>query len=310
MLFSILVCLSFLPGADDKPFEYVAGQPGKGFHSPYLLAVPPSVKGKTSASMLVIPNNTGSIHDDSAFHQEKAERTITRINETMGESLKVIVLVPIFPRAKKDWRIYTQALDRDTMLSDNPVLRRPDLQLVAMIDHARETLKSQGMDCDSRVLMFGFSASGMFTNRFVFLQPHRVKAAAFGSPGGWPIAPVAKEKDKLLRYPIGTGDWEKVTGQPFDLKVVADVPMFLFMGDKDNNDSVTFRDSYESEDEKLIGELWGKTPMSRWPLIEKLYQQHLPKATVKLYPGAGHMVSTVMRNDVIEFFQKHLSSHP
>lgn len=310
MLSSILVCLSCLQAADDKPFQYVAAQPDKGFHSPYLLAVPASVKGTSSATMLVIPNNTGSIHDDAAFHQQKAERTITQVTDTLGESLKVVVLVPIFPRAKKNWRIYTQALDRDTMLSDSPVLRRPDLQLVAMIDHARESLKSRGMDCDSRVLMFGFSASGMFTNRFTFLQPHRVKAAAFGSPGGWPIAPVAREKDKLLRYPIGTGDWELVSGQPFDLKVVAAVPMFLFMGDKDNNDSVTFRDSYESEDEKLIGELWGTTPMSRWPSVEKLYQQHLPKVTVKLYPGAGHLVTTVMRKDVAEFFQKHLTSSP
>lgn len=98
MLSAILVCLSCIPTADDKPFQYVAAQPDKGFHSPYLLAVPASIKGQKSATMLIIPNNTGSIHDDSAFHQQKAERTITQVCNTMGESLKVVVLIPVMQK--------------------------------------------------------------------------------------------------------------------------------------------------------------------------------------------------------------------
>ena len=116
--------------------------------------------------------------------------------------------MPVFPRPATDWKIYTHALDRDAMLTDKKEYARFDLQLVAMIDDARARLKKDKLKFDKSVLMTGFSASGMFANRFVFLHPDRVKAAAIGSPGGWAIAPVANYKEKTLRYPIGTGDFK------------------------------------------------------------------------------------------------------
>ena len=154
--------------------------------------------------------------------------------------------------------------------------------------------------------VFGFSASGMFANRFAFLHPERVRAAVVGSPGGWPLAPVAKVKDKELRYPIGVDDWETVAGTPFNLKALARVPLLVFMGDQDTIDSVVFRDSYDEPDEKLIAELFGKTPVERWPAAERLYQEALPLATFKLYPGAAHRITKEMAADVQAFFEKHL----
>ena len=156
------------------------------------------------------------------------------------------------------------------------------------------------------MLLFGFSASGMFVNRFAFLHPGRVRAAAVGSPGGWPLAPVAKVKDRELRYPIGVADFEAVTGKPLDTKALARVPLFVFMGDRDTNDSVVFRDSYDEPDEKLIADLFGKTPVERWPAAERLYKEVLPQATFKLYPGAAHRITPEMAADVRAFFERHL----
>ena len=104
----------------------------------------------------------------------------------------------VFPRPKKDWRIYTHALDRDSLLTERKEYRRFDQQLIRMIDDARTRLRSDGYRFDKRVLMFGFSASGMFTNRFTFLHPERIKAAAIGSPGGWAMAPIDSWKDTAL----------------------------------------------------------------------------------------------------------------
>ena len=61
------------------------------------------------------------------------------------------------------------------------------------------------------------------------------------------------------------------------------VPLFIFLGDKDDNDSVIFGDSYEEEDKTLIFELFGKTPVERWEISKTLYTQAEMNAEFKLY---------------------------
>jgi dienelactone hydrolase len=302
----VLVVAATGRAADDGVVR--VGPDRKGFHWPYYLYVPPKVreaKGDGPRTILVLPNNTGTADDDPDAHDRAARKRMDGAGR-LADQLGVVVLQPVFPRPKADWRVYTHALDRDALLTDKAGLRRLDRQLVAMIDHARDRLAGEGVRADARVLVFGFSAAGMFANRFAFLHPDRVKAAAVGSPGGWPIAPVAEHRGKALRYPVGVADLEAVAGKPLDAKALAAVPLFVFMGDKDANDSVTFRDSYEEEDEKLISELFGKTPVARWAAAEKLYRDVLPKATFKLYPGAGHTVTPEMQKDLAAFFAEQL----
>jgi hypothetical protein len=155
------------------------------------------------------------------------------------------------------------------------------------------------------VLINGFSAQGMFANRFTFLHPDRVKAAVIGSPGGWPIAPIAEFNGRQLRYPIGIADFKTVAGNPLDLKKLRQVPLFIFIGDKDDNDSVPFGDSYDEQDKDLIFELFGKTPVSRWAQSESFYKKAGLNATFRSYPGVAHTVTPAMRDDIRAFLLKH-----
>jgi dienelactone hydrolase len=175
-----------------------------------------------------------------------------------------------------------------------------------MIDDARARLSREKLKFDKRVLVLGFSASGMFANRFTFLHPKRIKAAVIGSPGGWPIAPVASFKEKTLRYPIGIDDFKSVSGEKFDLNNLRKVPLFMFLGDQDDNDSVIFRDSYEKEDEDLIISLFGKMPVERWDDSKKLYQDKKLNAEFRLYPNVKHAVTKEMFDDIFAFFSKHI----
>jgi predicted esterase len=305
-ILALLLC-AFLP--QEKPAEVlrIEALPEQGFHSPYLLHIPAKVRRQRDKThtLLVLPNNTGRPSDDLAVHAAEARRWLDR-HRLDAEELGLVLLVPIFPRPQKDWRIYTHALDRDTMLTQKPPLRRPDLQLLAMIDHAIGEQAKAGVKLDRKVFLFGFSACGMFVNRFVFLHPDRVKAAALGSPGGWPLVPAADYQGKPLRYPIGTADWEAITGTKLDLEKLAQVPLFLFLGAKDTNDSVIYRDSYDKEDEDLILAHFGKTLQERWKIAETLYHLKLPIATFKLYPNVGHQITAEMRQEVMTFFRKHL----
>ena len=297
----VVLLLPLVARADPARVE---PDPKAGFHWPYLLHLPARLRDGP-VTLLVVPNNTGSADDDFAVHEKAAARLVDRSKPT-ADQLGVGLLVPIFPRPKTGWQTYTHALDRDALLAKDEKLRRLDRQLVAMIDHALAGVRAGGKKADDRVLLFGFSASGMFVNRFAFLHPDRVRAAAVGSPGGWPIAPAAKVKDADLRYPIGVADFEAVTGRPFDAAAVAKVPLLVFMGDQDTNDSVVFRDSYDAEDERLIVSAFGKAPADRWPAAERLYKEALPRATFKLYPGAAHRITPEMAADVRAFFDQHL----
>jgi dienelactone hydrolase len=213
--------------------------------------------------------------------------------------------MPVFPRPASEPKIYTHALDRDSLLTDKKDFRRFDLQLIAMIDDARSRLAKEKIETDKRVFIAGFSASGMFANRFAFLHPDRVRAAAIGSPGGWAMAPLSSYKGKPLRYPIGTQDLKAVAGKEFDLNALRKVPLFIYMGDQDDNDSVIYDDGYDTADKDLIFELFGKTPIERWQINRTLYEESKLQATFKLYPGIKHTINNEMIADIVKFFSNY-----
>lgn len=285
----------------------VEAQADKGFAYPYYLYIPASMREETAKSklqtLLVIPNNTGTIDDDLAVHEQNVKQKMFQVGFVFGK-LNVPVLMPVFPRPKTDWKIYTHAIDRDSLLTEKAEYKRFDLQLAAMIENARQRFAQENIKIDEKVLLYGYSAAGMFVNRFAFLHPDKVKAVASGSPGGWAIAPSAKFKDKTLRYPIGTGDFKTVAGKNLDLKQLQNISFFIFTGDKDDNDSVVFGDGYEEEDKNLIFELFGKTPLERWEISRKLYEENKLKAEFKLYPNIAHKVAPEMLTDVLAFLSK------
>jgi dienelactone hydrolase len=310
-LILVAVTGSLAQNAGDNSAEIlkVEARPAEGFAYPYYLYVPKAMREpagtKKKNTILVIPNNSGKENDDFAFHEADVKRKIKQ-NAQLADRIGVAILTPVFPRPKTEWQIYTHALDRDAMLTGKKEFARFDLQLLAMIDDARERLAKEKVRFDERVLMLGFSASGMFTNRFTFLHPKRVKAAAVGSPGGWAIAPAASFKEKTLRYPIGTNDLRSISGKKLDLKNLRKVPLFIFLGGEDDNDSVIFRDSYDKEDEELIFALFGKTPVERWEISKQIYRDSKLNAEFKLYPNVKHAVTKEMMQDILAFLSKHI----
>ena len=93
----------------------------------------------------------------------------------LANELNVVLLVPAFVRPGGDWQIYTHALDRDALTTERSDLARPDLQLIQMLDQAHIMLGTNGIETHERILIKGYSASGMFANRFATLHPDMVR---------------------------------------------------------------------------------------------------------------------------------------
>lgn len=262
-----------------------------GYYADFYLYVSPAARRRANAgelvTLLVQPNNSGVNSDDYAVHRRDAWWTGFG-RHGLADELGVVLLVPAFLRPGEDWRIYTQALDRDVLTTARRDLARLDLQLLAMVDRARAALAAEGLPTDEKFLLQGYSASGMFANRFAALHPKRVKAVAAGSPGGWPIAPVTHWSGEALPYPAGVADLEALTGQPFDLPAYQAVPQLIVMGDLDDNDSLDFRDGWDEVSAALVDRLFGADPLSRWRQAETLYRAAGANARFVLVEGVGH----------------------
>ncbi len=291
----LVVLLVAVPAFFIVPFtlrvQRFEAEPLLGFHADFYLYVSPGARRAASAgelvTLLVQPNNSGINSDDPEVHRKDAWWTCFG-RHGIADELQVVLLVPAFLRPKEDWQIYTHAFDRDVLTTARADLSRLDLQLLAMVDRARSTLTAEGMTTDPRFLIQGFSASGMFANRFAVLHPDRIKAVAAGSPGGWPIAPISLAAGEELAFPAGVADIGELTGKPFDLLAYRKVPQLIIMGSLDDNDSVDFRDGWDEEQAAVLDRLFGVDPRSRWAHAECLYREAGADVRFVLVDGVGH----------------------
>lgn len=277
----------------------------KGFDWPYYLSIPHRLN--TTSVLLVEPNNTGTGDDDHSVHDKSAQDLIRR-RLTFAVDLNVPLLVPTFPRPSSNWHIYTHALDRDSIITDVQGLQRIDLQLIAMINDAKERLSSMGIDVADKVFLNGYSASGSFVNRFTILHPEIVMAAAMGSPGGWPTVPIGEWEGRRLRYPVGVADLEELIGTGFNIDAFRSVPQYIYIGNHDSNDAVPFSDGFDPEDRDLIYELFGSPaykPWWRWPKAAAIFNSVQSSSQFVVYPDVGHTCTPEIWDNLQSFFETH-----
>lgn len=282
--------------------------PNNGYYSSFLMRIPDVVfeSNKEKARILVIPNNTGFPLDD---YDELLNLTVDSLNDfyfQYSDYRETTLLVPVFPREKKHEDIYTHALSRDIFLTDILRFKRLDLQLIEMIKDAKQWLRdgyseNRKIETYEKILMFGFSASGMFTNRFMTIHPDLVKGAMFGSPGGWPLVAQVSHDGDSLDYPVGIADLKELIGKDFDKQSYRRVKAFYFLGEHDENDSVTHRDGFSLEDENLIFSKFGATPVTRWEISNELLKLGGLDFTSKLFPNTGHNITKEI-NDALKIF--------
>ena len=314
VLLGIAALALVIPAAILGPYalrvQRFQADPISGYQADFFLYVSPAARRAARAgeqvTILVQPNNSGTNSDEVAVHRRDAWWTGFE-RRGIADELGVVLLVPAFIRPGEDWHIYTHALDRDSLTSERADLQRIDLQLIAMIDRARAELARDQIQADEKILIQGFSASAMFANRFTVLHPERVKAATIGSPGGWPLAPVAEFNGALLNYPAGVADLEALTGEPFNAAAYNSVPQLIYMGSLDDNDSLDFSDGWDEAEARLVDQLFGADPLSRWDDAQSLYQAAGANVEFLLIEGVGHDRQEV-QNYSTEFFKNVLNN--
>jgi hypothetical protein len=284
--------------------------------------------------LLVDGNNTGATnHFAQTIQGTKDFVSKPFVAVRTADALWAPLLMPVFPRpwvgytywGEHNW-ILTHSFDRDTAIMHlkmrDPELRpmlietfadagfnvhhleRLDLQLIAMIDHAIEYLNKQGFNLEpSQVFLYGYSASGTFTDRFTAFHPERVRAVTSGAILGDMILPLAQYRGKDLIFPIGIYDYEAITGRRFCLERHNRVARLIHMGELDTINTLPQRDCYGDRERAIITELWGVDILPRAKYLIELYGKSGGKGIFILDRGMGHWESHTLQEYIIEFFK-------
>lgn len=310
---SLLIGLADCTAAFAAELIEVPADSHKGFEFPYILFIPKAIEGGIPQYLLVEPNNTGIVDDNLEVHRTAAIHTAKEsgVGYYVATHLRIPLLVPVFPRPKSMENVYTHSLDRDTILIRDGPLRRLDLQLIAMTDDAKHRLAELGRPVNDKLLMNGFSASGLFANRFTFLHPEVVAAAAYGGLNGFIMVPLEEMRSRHLEFPLGLADYKDITGHSFDRLSYSRIPQFAYMGEKDDNDAVLYDDAYPEPERSLVFELFGRKMMpDRWEAVQAVYREQKLPFQFKTYLGYGHETDGKINGEVAEFFRRVAQQPP
>ncbi len=297
----------------DVDIIQVPADPEKGFSWPYYLSIPKSFSEQTV--LLVAPNNTGFPSLLPVVHDIKAKELLFWQTQ-FAATLNLPVLVPTFLR---HYEVYDQLLPRDVLnpapqYTYNPPphpqpmddsVKRIDYQLLAMIEDAKERLRSSGIQIADKVFIMGFSASGAFANRFTIIYPEYIKAAVFQMD--WPTLPIPTWQDLNLIYPLGVYDLEALTGRPFNFQTYRDVPQFIYVGDQDTNTAFMY-EFLSPADKQKFRQLLGEPNVYNWERLvvaKSLFESIGTAAEFKIYPGVGHYYTEQILSDIKDFFRRN-----
>ncbi|MFD0977062.1 hypothetical protein [Salinimicrobium gaetbulicola] len=282
----------------------------KGFNYPYYLFIPDDLSENPEKYLVVEPNNSGMVTDDFQEHIDRAKSNATNeyyLGNYTARQLGFPLLVPVFPREKSTSQMYTHSLDRDVMLQKGNELERVDMQLLAMVEDAKERLQQKGISVAPQFLMTGFSASGSFANRFTLIHPEKVKAVVAGGVNGILMLPFSEENEVELNYPVGTADFVKFFGKAFESEAFMNTPQFYFMGALDDNDALPYSDAYDEPERAAIENVLGKEMLpARWQKTKAIYKREGVNAEIRTYEQLGHEHPEEVKQEIAAFFEKAL----
>ncbi|PHR22520.1 MAG: hypothetical protein COA38_17950 [Fluviicola sp.] len=282
--------------------------PSEGFNNSYLLFIPKGTPKNKLTYLLVEPNNTGKVSDSMEVHKKSAIElaSISSVGNNISTYLKLPLLVPIFSRPDSIPLVYTHALDRDVIFEVGNNLERLDLQLLAMTKNAQDVLKELDVLVHDKFFMNGFSASATFTNRFLFIHPEKVKAAAMGGFNGELMLPLKQFKNNEFNYPLGINDFKTIFNKECNLVELKQIPQYIYMGKEDQNDAVQFNDAYNNIERYTINSTLGNNVQGRFVNCQNIYKKENISAQFSSYDEVGHWTTSSINLDVINYFLKQL----
>lgn len=195
---------------------------GKMF--PYILVYPQNIE--ENAEILVDTLNTV----DSESTKNRIDVFVKGADE-VSSYIRIKVPAPclyvFIP--KKDFlqEPYYQQLSRECFTESDREYDRCDLLVLESIKDAQKKMESlSGKKISEKIVLNGYSTSGVFAQRFAMIHPDIISKAIIGAAAG--SIPIPTED---FDYPLGIRDFEKLFGKKFDEESYRKIQFAYYVGE-------------------------------------------------------------------------------
>lgn len=259
-----------------------------GFSFEYLLFIPSGIKDHTKLvfeGMNYILDNKFDLNDEVDILYDEFKSFRDNIHYVNSKTNYPIVY-PLIPR-------YYINVFSNKIFDVKNEYERIDKQIVNVIKDVKRRLYDNDIVIDDKVILYGFSSSGIFMNRFVLLHPDIVKLVIAGGLSGTLILPFKKYKNNSLIYPVGIGNIDEVTD--YKIERFLKIKQFYY---QDINDKVDYFDSkngrviydevISSEEVKVLYEVLGRKIETRWKNSRMIYRKVCKNIILRTYNYGIH----------------------
>lgn len=263
---------------------------------PYILVYPKTID--ENCELIVDTLNTLNTHSTK-------EREVTFIYgaEKIGSYVRSQINAPmlyVYVPGENENEPYYQHLARECFTSNDLKYPRCDLLVKQSILDAQKKLRSiSGKDVSDKIVLNGYSTSGVFAQRFAVIHPEIISKAIIGAATGSIPIP-----SKDLDWPFGIRNFEELFGKKFDEDSYKKIQFAYYVGElearetsnrRDENGNIVPRHDISyltiSSPEDVATRyraMFGMNLHERFTNVIDWYKQNGYKIISKIYTGADH----------------------
>lgn len=317
--------------------QKISKDPDAGFHFPYYLYTPSEESVTNSGDSTLDTINPRPLvvgfrtWDSASEREEKISQGRTSIQRgkarLIADELNTPAMVALLPSSTEDEKF--ELLNRDSLRISEPPYERLDLQVLAMIDDAKQRLSDQPYDIANKVHLDGFSNNGRLVDQLSILHPDRINAVSSGGDGFHTIPkseyegqiPVQNEPETTtLEWPVGTAGLADLIGNEFNKEAWLDTGLYYYIGGEDQGDvdksnlnneyihAKSYRQFGERRQQLLVDIFGWKQVDERFETSRQIFETLGANATFKIYDGVGHSVTREMVDDLVSFHSQQMVS--
>lgn len=257
-----------------------------------LYRVPSSIKdGFNFEYLLFIPND---IKDHTILVLEGINYDLDNEIEQLYEEFKIFKDNIHYVNSKTSYPIICPLISKNDLLRKifKNKEERIDKQIVNMIKDAKRRLYDNDIVIDDKLILYGFSSSGIFVNRFALLHPDIVKLVIAGGVSGTLILPFKKYKNNSLMYPVGIGNIDEISD--YKVEMFLKIKQFYFQDINDkfdyyaSKDGIPIYNDISNGELKMLYEVLGRKIETRWKNIRMIYRKVCKNIIFRTYNYGIH----------------------